>query len=97
MPIVLKSENLKLLEPSGSVQACNGIALLYLLQIATSILRFLLKYISQLYYSWFMSKLSSSSFGNFNGVIIVVGADLLFYSTRLYIKPRAQMHWDKAY
>ena len=27
MPIVLKSENLNLLEPSGLVQACNGIAL----------------------------------------------------------------------
>ena len=28
MPIVLKSVSLNLLEPSGSVQACNGIALL---------------------------------------------------------------------
>ena len=28
MPIVLKSGSLKLLEPSGPVQACNGIALL---------------------------------------------------------------------
>jgi uncharacterized protein YjaG (DUF416 family) len=28
MPIVLKSWNLNLLEPSGAVQACNGIALL---------------------------------------------------------------------
>jgi len=27
VPIVLKSGNLKLLEPSGPVQACNGIAL----------------------------------------------------------------------
>jgi hypothetical protein len=27
VPIVLKSGSLKLLEPSGSVQACNGIAL----------------------------------------------------------------------
>jgi len=27
VPIVLKSWNLNLLEPSGSVQACNGIAL----------------------------------------------------------------------
>ena len=27
MPIVLKSASLNLLEPSGSVQACNGIAL----------------------------------------------------------------------
>ena len=27
MPIVLKSGNLNLLEPSGPVQACNGIAL----------------------------------------------------------------------
>ena len=27
MPIVLKSGNLSLLEPSGPVQACNGIAL----------------------------------------------------------------------
>ena len=27
MPIVLKSGNLNLLEPSGAVQACNGIAL----------------------------------------------------------------------
>ena len=27
MPIVLKSGSLKLLEPSGPVQACNGIAL----------------------------------------------------------------------
>ena len=26
MPIVLKSGSLKLLEPSGPVQACNGIA-----------------------------------------------------------------------
>ena len=26
MPIVLKSESLNLLEPSGPVQACNGIA-----------------------------------------------------------------------
>ena len=30
MPIVLKSGNLNLLEPSGPVQACNGIALLFL-------------------------------------------------------------------
>jgi hypothetical protein len=31
VPIVFKSGNLKLLEPSGTVQACNGIALpLYL-------------------------------------------------------------------
>jgi len=29
MPTVLKSGNLNLLEPSGLVQACNGIALLY--------------------------------------------------------------------
>jgi len=29
MPIVLKSGSLNLLEPSGPVQACNGIALLY--------------------------------------------------------------------
>jgi len=28
VPIVLKSGSLKLLGPSGSVQACNGIALL---------------------------------------------------------------------
>jgi hypothetical protein len=28
MPIVLKSASLDLLEPSGPVQACNGIALL---------------------------------------------------------------------
>jgi hypothetical protein len=27
VPIVLKSGNLNLLEPSGPVQACNGIAL----------------------------------------------------------------------
>ena len=27
MPIVLKSESLNLLKPSGPVQACNGIAL----------------------------------------------------------------------
>jgi hypothetical protein len=27
MPIVLKSESLNLLDPSGPVQACNGIAL----------------------------------------------------------------------
>ena len=27
VPIVLKSESLKLLEPSGPIQACNGIAL----------------------------------------------------------------------
>ena len=27
MPIVLKSESLNLMEPSGPVQACNGIAL----------------------------------------------------------------------
>ena len=27
VPIVLKSGNLKLLEPSGPVQACNGVAL----------------------------------------------------------------------
>jgi hypothetical protein len=27
VPIVLKSGNLKLLEPSGPVKACNGIAL----------------------------------------------------------------------
>ena len=30
MPIVLKSGNLNLLEPSGSVQACNGIAFCFL-------------------------------------------------------------------
>ena len=30
MPIVLKSGSLNLLEPSGSIQACNGIALLFL-------------------------------------------------------------------
>ena len=29
MPIVLKSGNLNLLEPSGLVQTCNGIALLF--------------------------------------------------------------------
>ena len=29
MPIVLKSGGLNLLEPSGLVQACNGIALLF--------------------------------------------------------------------
>ena len=29
MPIVLKSASLKLLEPSGPVQACTGIALLF--------------------------------------------------------------------
>ena len=27
VPIILKSENLNLLEPSGPVQACNGFAL----------------------------------------------------------------------
>ena len=31
MPIVLKSANLNLLEPSGPVQVCNGIALPLLL------------------------------------------------------------------
>jgi len=31
VPIVLKSGSLKLLEPSGPVQACNGIALPLLL------------------------------------------------------------------
>jgi hypothetical protein len=30
VPIVLKSGNLNLLEPSGPVQACNGIALPFL-------------------------------------------------------------------
>ena len=30
MPIILKSGSLRLLEPSGPVQACNGIALLYI-------------------------------------------------------------------
>ena len=33
MPIVLKSGSLKLLEPSGPVQACNGIALLRFINI----------------------------------------------------------------
>ena len=31
MPIVLKSGNLNLLEPSGPVQACNGVALPFFL------------------------------------------------------------------
>jgi len=31
VPIVLKSGSLNLLEPSGPVQACNGIALPFLL------------------------------------------------------------------
>jgi len=33
VPIVLNSGNLKLLEPSGPVQACNGIALPFLYAI----------------------------------------------------------------
>jgi len=32
VPIVLKSGSLNLLEPSGPVQACNGIALPFILQ-----------------------------------------------------------------
>ena len=35
MPTVLKSGNLNLLEPSGPVQACNGIALLLPFYFAT--------------------------------------------------------------
>jgi hypothetical protein len=34
VPIVLKSGSLNLLEPSGPVKACNGIALLYPLLVA---------------------------------------------------------------
>ena len=37
MPIVLKSGNLNLLERSGPVQACNGIALPFLLQELRSV------------------------------------------------------------
>ena len=37
MPIVLKSGNLNLLEPSGPVQACNGIALPFLLLVLLSV------------------------------------------------------------
>jgi hypothetical protein len=33
VPIVLKSGSLKLLEPSGPVKACNGIALPFLLNL----------------------------------------------------------------
>ena len=36
MPIVLKSGSLKLLEPSGPVQACNGIAFFTNLQVTVS-------------------------------------------------------------
>jgi len=35
VPIVLKSGNLKLLEPSGPVQACNWIALPFILMVVT--------------------------------------------------------------
>jgi hypothetical protein len=50
VPIVLKSENLKHLEPSGPVQACNGIALhflyMFLCLLATHIgAKELLKYV----------------------------------------------------
>jgi hypothetical protein len=36
MPIVMKSGSLNLLEPSGLVQACNGIALPFFLDMKTS-------------------------------------------------------------
>ena len=36
MPIVLKSGSLNLLEPSGPVQGCNGIALLYTVHYSVS-------------------------------------------------------------
>jgi hypothetical protein len=35
--IVLKSGNLKFLEPSGPVQACNGIALAFKLNICSDV------------------------------------------------------------
>ena len=37
VPIVLKSGSLKLLEPSGPVQACNGIALPFCLYLCSSL------------------------------------------------------------
>jgi hypothetical protein len=37
VPIVLKSGSLKLLEPSGPVQACNGIALTFTFAIAQNV------------------------------------------------------------
>jgi len=44
VPIVWKYGNLNLLEPTGSVQACNGIALplLYMLDVPNSIINSLL-------------------------------------------------------
>jgi hypothetical protein len=37
MPIVLKSGSLKLLEPSGSVKACNGIALPFTVMVMSTL------------------------------------------------------------
>ena len=45
MPIVLKSGNLNLLEPSGPVQACNGIALPFYIQLQMNTLQYDARYI----------------------------------------------------
>ena len=42
VPIVLKSGNLNLLEPSGPVQACNGIALPFFFNLQTPHFKYLL-------------------------------------------------------
>ena len=71
--IVLKSGSLKLLEPSGVVQACNGLALPYpliyawVLQVVFFLRGFNVKIISayifsSIYYSWFWFSLLSSGF-----------------------------------
>ena len=46
MPIVLKSGILNLLESSGSVQACNGIALLFFIFLVHSEAEFVLGLLS---------------------------------------------------
>ena len=78
MPIVLKSGNLNLLEPSGLVQACNGIAVpfafFFILVLLTQISRFCLKkesHFRNVHVTHFLD--NGSSFAFYKDLFIIMG------------------------
>ena len=54
VPIALKSGNLKLLEPSGPVRACNGIAFLFIYLFICLFIYFILFYFILFYFILFV-------------------------------------------
>ena len=92
MPIVLKSGNLNLLEPSGPVQACNGIAFFFYLYLLLPLYKYLFRLVRRTIFIFVLQLAVHTFFAtnlknqtkctSIHGRIVTAAANFTFTATR---------------